>query len=417
MVELTSVLPADVLESARKTVDLQEALMSITDESFSSAVELIMGLPFIHRADGVRTLTNNLLLGVKYRPFHLSIMARLFGALVERAGPDNCLIELKHFLLLIPVKVIDERWRLAMIHECWCIGVLSDQEVFDAILAFFKLFPLLPNKPYWRNNSRQHFAIFIWFAPLLEKMDRAMFDEIWERMKMYHGKKELSSNYNDYIATFESMRENDWKEYRYLTRYTYPLGSLASILRNDQLDKLKELAEQPNFDVNQRIESNLFESTSFLLRRPTLAQFCAIYGSVNCFNYLVEKGADLALMDCMKRILLHFAIAGGHPDIVKVATETVHDFVVATRVSAEFHRFELFKWFLTTKKTDLKANDIENGSIFHGIAAANHIRMILFCIEEGCDINLKDADGVCFLFIGHHLTVPLTSVQWNRSLF
>jgi ankyrin repeat protein len=90
---------------------------------------------------------------------------------------------------------------------------------------------------------------------------------------------------------------------------------------------------------------------------------------------------------------LHFAIAGGNPEIIDVATAALDDFVIATRVSAEFHRFELFRRFLTTKNTDLKANDIENGSIFHGIAAANHVRMILFCIEQGCDVNLKDGDG------------------------
>jgi ankyrin repeat protein len=113
----------------------------------------------------------------------------------------------------------------------------------------------------------------------------------------------------------------------------------------------------------------------------------------------VNKGANLKLKDAGKRILLHFAIAGGHPDIISTATNAINDFVVATRVSAEFHRFELFRLFLTTKHTDLKANDIENGSIFHGIAAANHVRMILFCIEQGCDVNLKDGDGVFFLWV------------------
>ena len=412
-VNLSDVLPADVLESAWKTVNLQETLMSISEESFASAVDLIKGLPFIQTPDGVKTLTNNLLLAVRYRPDHMRLIARLFQALVGLAGPENALLDLKTFLLAIPSKISEERWRLAVINECLYLGLFTEQEVFDAIKRVFERFPLLPNRPYWKNNSKYHYLFFIWFAPLIEKMDRAMFDDIWQRFRMSFEKHEIPSTYSEYMNTFEEMRADDWKIYRYMTRNTYREGSLASILRNDDLEKLKEIVEQPGFDVNTRIASNQFESMTYLLRNPTLIQFCAVFASVKCFKYLVEKGADLELRDSLKRILLNFAIAGGHPEIIKVAVDSVNDFVVATRVSAEFHRFELFRWFLTTKHTDLKANDIENGSIFHGIAAANHIRMILFCIEQGCDINLKDADGVCFLLIGHHSTVLSKTGQWS----
>jgi ankyrin repeat protein len=206
-------------------------------------------------------------------------------------------------------------------------------------------------------------------------------------------RKELAASFVSYCEILESLRANGWGDYVARARSIYPPDCLAQILRRDDLDRFEAIANAPGFQVDSRIETSIFEYASFLLRGPTLVQFCALSGAIRCFNFLVAQGANLTLRDSGKRILLHFAIAGGHPDIIHKATEVIDDFVVATRVSAEFHRFELFRTFLTTKDVDLKANDIENGSIFHGIAAANHIRMILFCIEQGCNVNLKDADG------------------------
>jgi len=106
---LTSVLPQEVLETARQTVSLQEALMSITDESLSGVVDLVMSLPFIRTFEGVMTLTNNILLAVKYRPFNKCIVARLTRRLMALAAPDNRLGDIKAFLLKLPPKVPDEK--------------------------------------------------------------------------------------------------------------------------------------------------------------------------------------------------------------------------------------------------------------------------------------------------------------------
>jgi hypothetical protein len=77
MVDLASVLPADVLESARNTVVLQELLMSLTKEALPTALATILGLPFKLTSEGVLTLTNNILLSVQYRPYNLPQAARL----------------------------------------------------------------------------------------------------------------------------------------------------------------------------------------------------------------------------------------------------------------------------------------------------------------------------------------------------
>jgi hypothetical protein len=83
MVDLAGVLPADVLESARNTVVLQELLMSLTTEALPAALATILGLPFRLTSEGVLTLTNNILLSVQYRPYSLPQAALLTKSLVE----------------------------------------------------------------------------------------------------------------------------------------------------------------------------------------------------------------------------------------------------------------------------------------------------------------------------------------------
>jgi hypothetical protein len=402
MIPLCSVIPQSVLDVAQFTVTLQELLMALTDDSIPSAIEQILSLPFRNSHEGVLTLTNNLLLAIQYRPYHLFSIARLAKSLCDLSAPDNHFGELKQLMLRIPAKIIDEKWRLALIREELALGLYTDDEIFAMITCFLERFPILPNKPFWKNHHRQHIVFLVWFGDLIERKSPDLFATLYGMMATSVSKRELSPSFTAFHREFEDLRANDWEKYKVVTRNVYPLDSLATVLRVDDVDRLTAIADSPGFQIDARIESSVFEYASFLLRQPTLVQFCALYASVRCFDYLVSRGANLTLKDAGKRILLHFAIAGGDQHIINIAASAVNDFVVATRVSAEFHRFELFREFLTTKKTDLKANDIENGSIFHGIAAANHVRMILFCIEQGCDVNLKDGDGVFQQFIGRH---------------
>jgi ankyrin repeat protein len=393
MVELSTVLPHHVIASANNTIVLQECLMALEDSTFDSALDLVTSLPFKLSSEGVMILTNNLLLAVQYRPFRLSLIARLTKTMIDISGEEDHLDEIRVFLKKIPPRIVDEKWRLALIHELLCLEVFNDDEVFSMITEFFHRFPILQNRPFWKNNTRQQFLFFVWFAPVLERKDPSLFESLLRRLSEDHKDHNLGETYTKYLAEFDQLRANNWSGYLYFVRNVHPPDSLAAILRADNLEKLLELSASPEFNVNRRINSSPFEYATFLMRQPTLLQFCALCDSINCFRFLVSKGADLTLTDATKRILLHFAIAGGNREIIDVAVKAVNDFAVATRVSAEYHRFELFRMFLASKKVNLKANDIENGSIFHGIAAANHIRMILFCIEQGCDVNLKDADG------------------------
>lgn len=434
MIQLNSVLPEDVITQAKYTVTLQETLMSIEPSTIQKSFQIIFNLPLIRSYQGVKNIANNILLAAQYRPFSLESLAELSIKLnnAGKESDDNKLNELNSVFLTIPVKILDEKWKVAFLYVAHNKGLFSDDELFTAIKKYFNENPILKNKPFWKNNCRQHFLFFQWFAPLFEKMDIQLYEETKNSFFECYSKRNLASNYDNYMLNFEQLRENNWQKYKELLNNHYENGSIADIIKKDKVDEMHQMLLQMGSNSNKksqhiqfeqrqkpddsdkksdvevspeeaqlktiidsRIECTMFEFVTMLSRKPTLAHFAAFCGSEKCFDFLLKHGANLELNDYGKRNSLHFAIAGGNMNIIQKVESVVKDYKGATRIAAEYHRFELFKMFLDTSHANLKANNIENGSIFHGIAAANHIKMILFCLEQGCDCNLKDGDGVC----------------------
>lgn len=436
MIELSTVLPEEVITAARYTVKLQETLMSINPSTIQDSLNTILKLPLIRTLEGVKNIANNILLASQYRPFSISSLAKLSIELKKSGNSsDNQLENLNSIFLIIPAKILDEKWKVVFLYEGHKQGLFTDEELFGAIKKFFTDYPILKSKPFWKNNCRQHYLFFQWFAPLFEKMDHQLFEETKTSFFECYNDHHLTSNYENYMTNFDQLRENDWKEYKKMLNNHYIDGSICDVIKNDNVEDLHKILlkmsstekkqtnhihflqhqkkdDNKNLNSNDqnlspeeiqlrsiidwRIESTMFEFVTMLTRKPTLAHFAAFCGSEKCFNFLCEHGANLQLNDYGKRNSLHFAIAGGNNNIIHKVEAVVRDFKGATRIAAEYHRFELFKVLLDASHANLKANDIENGSIFHGIAAANHIKMILFCLEQGCDCNLKDGDGVCY---------------------
>jgi hypothetical protein len=86
--------------------------------------------------------------------------------------------EVKRFLLKIPARIIEEKWRLALRHEVYCLGVDTDDEIVEMIRNEMEKFLILLNRPFWKNNHQLHFIIFVWLAPVIEKKDPAMSERL-----------------------------------------------------------------------------------------------------------------------------------------------------------------------------------------------------------------------------------------------
>ncbi|KAK8898575.1 hypothetical protein M9Y10_000867 [Tritrichomonas musculus] len=192
----------------------------------------------------------------------------------------------------------------------------------------------------------------------------------------------------------EDFKEDDDKEDDEI-KYTFN--------KNDKLGSYVE-----KFDFDQRIEDSLFERCDFIRHRPTLLQFAAFFGSMKCFVLILSKGADPCITDDEGKILIQFVIAGGNMKIFNTCLNSKHIFFrdkeckkkynptyvyKAIQTSIEFDRFEMLIQLIDQFEVDITKPLGEFPSVIHYAAMYNNIRILLFCIDRGCSVNLQDSNG------------------------
>lgn len=163
----------------------------------------------------------------------------------------------------------------------------------------------------------------------------------------------------------------------------------------------QEVPEFVGFNLNQRIVSTVFEKNNFLRNGPTLIQFASFYGSVLCVLELVKRGADILLPDLSNKKTSMFAIAGGNMKIIEILEYQLDDFKSTPQVATYFIRQEAFNRLMSTNQFDLNQVDDHYASVLHQAAASNNIRVIIYCIENGVDVNIKNVKN----FTPLHLAV------------
>lgn len=160
------------------------------------------------------------------------------------------------------------------------------------------------------------------------------------------------------------------------------------------------------FNVNQRIHPSVFEKNEFLRHWPTLVQFAAFHGAARCLTELINRGADLSLTDYSGKKIAMFAIANGNLDIIEYLEYHNIDFSGTLQVAALFNKQDAFLRLVQTERFKLNDIDPEFGSVLHQAAAANNIRTMIYCIERGIDVNIRDNKDA----------TPLYNAVENRQL-
>ena len=81
------------------------------------------------------------------------------------------------------------------------------------------------------------------------------------------------------------------------------------------LSVFKKMSATASFDYNGKIESSIFETNSLVNGNDiSYADYCAYFGSVECFKYLCLNKAEL-------KDTARFAIAGGNINILHLCEE------------------------------------------------------------------------------------------------
>lgn len=370
--KLASCVSHEGLEEAMMVSELQEQLFSITEENIDSVLDYLINSNFFENKSRVKQLADNTILAIEYRPNQMAQFAKLLQKLLFIS--DKTLLLKKYLFRPFISTYVKQRFRLCFMHTCLSMEILSDNEIYESIRNFYLKYPE-------EKYSLQ--LLFAWFAPVIEKFDSVLYEKL-----MFIDK---SNEFTDFVNNLHEYRKDDWALFKTAVEFGCLPGSIASYLLSDNIDEFQAIAALPDFDINQRIPPFIFEHFKFMRHWPTLIQFAAFHGSIKCFRYLLENGADHTLQtkDNPSLSLAQFAVAGGNFTIIRLCEEKGCDFKLTGQTAAEFHRFEVFQWLFDTKNLNLEELYQNTSSIFHLSAKANNMQILLFCIENKCNINSK----------------------------
>ncbi|KAH0790658.1 ankyrin repeat protein [Histomonas meleagridis] len=366
-------------EKIRKIIDLQETIMAIIpenfDTSFNHIVDLLSETPDLN-------FQINLKQAIDFRPRPIDVYARVYGGLVRSE-------KLKFFTSERFKKEIFSTTFFSLnstfgsfLYQCIQLGFLDPAE-FVQLIRKFK-----------HDHSEYIFEIlmmFCWFCEYIEQYDPELYDEILVVFKKKSQMPNLILSLKSFILNFDQLRANNW-ELKKRQATGFGPEPYREVINKDDVERLKEMAQTPGFDMNARLKPSVFIRSKSLQMYPTLIQFAAFVRSVNCFKFLLENGSSTSICSYANRTLAQFAVAGGCMEIIQILDKNGIDFTGCAQIAAEFHQNEAFVWLYENKFSDLSQIQEYIGSSIHQSAKSNNLRILIFCIEHGVDPNLRNSE-------------------------
>ena len=171
----------------------------------------------------------------------------------------------------------------------------------------------------------------------------------------------------------------------------FVLNSYEKELLEDDVESFSKFFESESFAVDAKVSPSLLFGCHMVRDQPTLAQFAAFFGCVKCFKVLVEKGANLHMKDGKGRTLAQFAVCGGNREIIEMCKSAGCDFSGTMKIAVRFHHNEFVK--------DQVFTDNDTLPLLHQCVVSNNVRLMLYCIAHGSNVNQVDATGKCPIHI------------------
>ena len=203
--------------------------------------------------------------------------------------------------------------------------------------------------------------------------------------------------------------------------YKFDEGSLGFILKENDVDSLKEF-HQRNNDINKDndfyISKNSQFSLIFTLNRVKknsipfkLLDFCSFYSSYDCFQFLQMNGFHYGNYTNI------LSVAGGNFSIINILEQNEISFDYCFEASVQHHQLNVTEWLLTNYKCEiisltkpikyfeyktlffmlLNDIDINKGKHMTPLYALCqqkeiNVELIKYFIDKGADLNREGTD-------------------------
>lgn len=154
----------------------------------------------------------------------------------------------------------------------------------------------------------------------------------------------------------ELPEDDPWPEFIIRRNRARNASDIATAIRTDDVKQLEEIISQTN-EVNELVDSlSSLDRFDLLTEDPVmLIQYAAAYGSLKCFNFLLEKNAEINPKEDDYYMLgdhetIDYAVASGNMDIIQICEQNGFELgqTKLLTLAIRFHQMKVF-WMLLPK--------------------------------------------------------------------
>lgn len=166
------------------------------------------------------------------------------------------------------------------------------------------------------------------------------------------------------------LMKDDWKIYREVLEYDWPINSVEYLIRCDSVrDLILKIDSNYNFDTVYTLH--------YLIERfqpkLTMTELAAYYGSLNCFKYIIERAKNL------DNTLSSTVIHSGSVEMLSMAAKKDVDMTLALSSAIKHHQNDVFDW--------LKLNYACRESNMVFATQAHNLHVLFYYILNNFNVN------------------------------
>ena len=348
--------PHLLMQDVERAVALQDFLFNIEERDLGDAVDFVVANGYLDSQDLTYALLGDLLRAIECRPLNIELFVD-FTISVCAHKPTFAHLLLRE--VFRPVR----KSRLCFVFTGLTKGLFQIQTIMSLVKT------VEPDDVL----EAELFNTIAWFAPELEKYDPQGYKSVISRFKG---------------ESFEFLKNTE--EIRLLRAPGVRRMTMVEALRRDDCECVKKMLEAKEISTDSAIPSYLFEPFDLLSENLSVLAYCAYFDAVQCFTFLLSKGASLDTGSGVS--VVEAAVAGGAMRVMPVLGDRLFT-LEAVSAAVRYHRNLVYEC--------ISDNIMEDMYLLNDCCQANNLEIAVERIKEETvtadDVVLAAKNGCCEL--------------------
>lgn len=385
---LREIFTDDDYRNIKLGMQIQDLLEKLPTHDPREIAEVLAKTSIVQTDEGIFKLCCNIVEFMETYSGNNAIFAELFDNLYKLSSPDNKLAMIKDVILKF---MLDADYFVphisARLTQAYFLAVhwksyhFTEEEIISAMKHYHQQCPL---------SEEPFIYFFIFFKSAIQRIDPEFFVVADQFVSSaMRNKRSFSDCFNNSVT----LSFDVWQELSdSVERGEFP-APIVKIIWDDNIESFQNLANNFDFDINQKIPNITFLPLTSTFKSATLTEFAAFSGASKIFHYCISHGVDISMPSMCLYTIPQLAAAGGNFEIIKTVAQ-LHlptNGIAQTAVMAR--RRDVFEFVQRFFSYDINTLIPRLGSVFMQCCSCGDLIGAADLICQGVDLNARDNLG------------------------